>query len=976
MVRRIVLSTLLLTSLTAAAQNVGINANGAAPDPSALLDIDATALPANAKGGLLIPRLTTTERNAIAAPVHSLLIFNHTEDRFEYFDASFGLWRPLLSDRAGWSLTGNDGTNVFDHYLGTSDPAPFSIRTDGQERIRISEQGAVIFAGGTATTASGHDFNGNRVVWTPGNGAFRAGRVTLGGYGALGAGSFAAGTDNTATGENSVALGQGNESRAPNATTIGRQNDVDGTGATAIGRGHYIDGPDGMALGTGNSVNAANAIALGNEAWVQADRAIAIGTDPHVSVEDGIGIGREHDLRQGTGTIGVGTRISSSGASNSFAFGSDIDLSSHSNSLMIGFGDPFGPFTKLMPPGPNIVGIGNGGRKPTFVVTGFFGGDTRTGHVGIGTVTPNAKLHVMEDNDSHDDDLFQVSSASGGTVLVAQRDRTVGINQTAPGAHLHVTGDFTGGMPMFLADGVNMDPTLIVTSAHAVGIGTSAPLAGLHVRHDGGVFVNNPDQLNAGGILLRVDDFGEASLQNTVSGRPLTLTAMGDVVVAALAGNTVLQPTGLGRVGVGTPSPTAMLHVEGGLRLVDGNEAAGNVLVSDALGNATWQSATGLSDWGLAGNAGTNPATNFVGTTDDRPLVLRAFNTELMRLHTAGRVEIGSQGASAPNVPSIGLPKVWVASGNTTDDNIIFQASHTNTASSAAFVSAKSRGTVAAPTAVVAGENMGRWATVGYGTASFLPAASIRVVAEAAPTTTHVPSRIDFDTNNELQRMTIRADGKVGIGTPNPAALLHLSQGASTATANANAKLVLEDDASTYAHFLTTGGMESGLLFGNAAGNIRSAIIFNSAMPDGLDFRTGGNTARMSIDGSGQVGIGPVPATSGPTTMLDVDGGLTVRRPADIILVNGANNVTVGDRSYLRISSGTTTGTTTIALSSGLVTGQVLVIECLSSAVTTGFTLADSGSVNLAAARALSDDDTLTLIWNGTDWLELSFVNN
>ncbi len=44
------------------------------------------------------------------------------------------------------------------------------------------------------------------------------------------------------------------------------------------------------------------------------------------------------------------------------------------------------------------------------------------------------------------------------------------------------------------------------------------------------------------------------------------------------------------KVGIGTSSPQATLHIDGSLRFVDGNEAAGKVLTSDENGNTTWQS--------------------------------------------------------------------------------------------------------------------------------------------------------------------------------------------------------------------------------------------------------------------------------------------------------------------------------------------------------------------------------------------------
>lgn len=48
------------------------------------------------------------------------------------------------------------------------------------------------------------------------------------------------------------------------------------------------------------------------------------------------------------------------------------------------------------------------------------------------------------------------------------------------------------------------------------------------------------------------------------------------------------------------------------------------------------------SDWTLTGNVGTNPATNFVGTTDAQDFVVRTNNTEKMRVESGGDVGIGT----------------------------------------------------------------------------------------------------------------------------------------------------------------------------------------------------------------------------------------------------------------------------------------------------------------------------------------------
>ena len=83
-----------------------------------------------------------------------------------------------------------------------------------------------------------------------------------------------------------------------------------------------------------------------------------------------------------------------------------------------------------------------------------------------------------------------------------------------------------------------------------------------------------------------------------------------------------------GKAGIGTTNPVATLDIHGAtgttLKVVDGNQATGKVLTSDASGNASWQTAGGGgSGWSLTGNAGTTAGTNFIGTTDDKDVVFK-----------------------------------------------------------------------------------------------------------------------------------------------------------------------------------------------------------------------------------------------------------------------------------------------------------------------------------------------------------------
>jgi uncharacterized protein (TIGR02145 family) len=68
---------------------VAINPDGALPHSSAMLDINAT------DRGLLIPRLTTAQRNALPSPAVGLLIYNSSTNLFNYYAA--GSWQQISS---------------------------------------------------------------------------------------------------------------------------------------------------------------------------------------------------------------------------------------------------------------------------------------------------------------------------------------------------------------------------------------------------------------------------------------------------------------------------------------------------------------------------------------------------------------------------------------------------------------------------------------------------------------------------------------------------------------------------------------------------------------------------------------------------------------------------------------------------------------------------------------------------------------
>lgn len=71
------------------AQNVGINATGAAPVPSAMLDVVSTT------SGMLIPRMTTAQRNAIGAPANGLQVFDTNLNCVYMYLTATSAWRSM-----------------------------------------------------------------------------------------------------------------------------------------------------------------------------------------------------------------------------------------------------------------------------------------------------------------------------------------------------------------------------------------------------------------------------------------------------------------------------------------------------------------------------------------------------------------------------------------------------------------------------------------------------------------------------------------------------------------------------------------------------------------------------------------------------------------------------------------------------------------------------------------------------------------
>ncbi len=239
---------LLSHLFNAHAQGVAINASGNPADASAILDISSTSK------GVLIPRMTLTERDMIADPASGLLIYQTDSIAGIYIYTGY-IWSNLTQDNYVWGVSGNSGTNPATHFIGTTDTQPLRFRVNNVWAGELGNENENSYIGLNAglsnTTGNFNSGFGTDALFsnTTGYQNTAVGREAM---------------KNNATGYENSCLGNG----ALYANTTGNQNTAIGTLSlfsntvgyknTAIGRGALwsnTTGNSNMAVGTNSLFN-------------------------------------------------------------------------------------------------------------------------------------------------------------------------------------------------------------------------------------------------------------------------------------------------------------------------------------------------------------------------------------------------------------------------------------------------------------------------------------------------------------------------------------------------------------------------------------------------------------------------------------------------------------------------------------------------------------------------------------------------
>ena len=142
-------------------QSVGIGSSTFTPDASSILEIRETTK------GLLIPRMTQAQRNAVASPATSLLIFQ-TDNTPGYYYYNGSSWTRISGS---WLTGGNSNGSMM--RIGTNDNFDLPFYTNNTEKMRITSQGC-LFINTAATSVT------SKKLWVTNSGAGAGG--TGGGY--------------------------------------------------------------------------------------------------------------------------------------------------------------------------------------------------------------------------------------------------------------------------------------------------------------------------------------------------------------------------------------------------------------------------------------------------------------------------------------------------------------------------------------------------------------------------------------------------------------------------------------------------------------------------------------------------------------------------------------------------------------------------------------------------------------------------
>ena len=232
-----------------------------------------------------------------------------------------------------------------------------------------------------------------------------------------------------------------------------------------------------------------------------------------------------------------------------------------------------------------------------------------TGNVGLGTLSPQAVVHIKDVENNSGEDLLLIEDNSGGDQIRVEDDGTltlptvgskVGIGTATPSAMLDISSAGSSDDFVVIKDGSNnqkfvveSDGSLIIPDGGSVGVGTSTPAAALDIKSS-----SNQDVLSIktsdGTEVFDVDATGDMTLNDD-----LVLGSGGSITFAD--GSALVSPySSLASLGIST-NDDAIINAD-----TDGNGSGGITMKIDetTMISVSNSGATAIStDLDVSGNS-------------------------------------------------------------------------------------------------------------------------------------------------------------------------------------------------------------------------------------------------------------------------------------------------------------------------------------------------------------------------------------
>ena len=825
-----------------------------------------------------------------------------------------------------WSLTGNTGTNPATNFLGTTDNQPLIIKVNNAQALRIEPTvGSPNILGGYGSNSISSGVVG-AVISGGGSGGL-SNKVTDN-YGVIG-GGVGNQAGNNSGGANdaqyaTVGGGYGNTASSTSSTVGGGElNTASGLRST-VGGGYSntASGDRGtVGGGYGNTASGPGSTVAGGENNTASGGVSAVG-------------GGDNNIASGdVSTVGGGYRNIASGAGSTVGGGTNNTASGNISTVSGGAfntaaGDVSwagGAYMYLAPTADRTFVWGYATATSAITASDAFliGPYGNSYRVGINVANPTAALHVTAGSWSNPLRLEGLQSLSNASTILAVDASgvvytTSATSFTAANAWALTGNAGTNPATNFLGTTDNQ-PLVIRTNntermrilaSGLVGIGTNVPTNTLHVKA-----TSDPLRLEG------VQSSANATTLLAIDANGVVVSTSASTFVAnnawALSGNTLTGSEFLGsvnaqpvviktnnieamridasqQVGIGTNAPTNTLHVKAAsnpLRLegLQPLSNAGTILAVDANGVVYTTSASAFAAanaWALTGNAGTDPTTNFLGTTDNQPLVIRTNNTERMRILASGLVGIGT------NAPTNTLHV------KATSNPLRLEGVQT-TASASTLLAIDANGVVVSTSASTFVAN-NAWTLSG----NTLTGSEFLGSVNAQP--------VVIKTNN-IEAMRIDAGQRVGIGTNAPSNKLHVVAASNPLRleglqplSNAGTILAVDANGVVYTTSATSFTAANAWALTGNAGTDPNTDFLGTTDNQPLVIRTN-NTERMRILASGLVGIG----TNVPTNTLHVKAasnplrleGVQTTASASTLLAIDANGVVVSTSASIFVAN-------------------------------------------------------------------------